>query len=404
VNPSMARSLLFFCPLGALGLVSPALHAQTPVACNTLSNVVYMQVGDTQEPLMKSLGRKLRDNTANPITIVYSLNGSCTNIEALYTGVKLTTAGSYIPSTAEDATWDTTKAALNCSVGSGVDIDIGVSATFVGSCNSDPPPTGIRLFTGPVQPYVFVVPVASTQKAITAEEGYFVFGYGAAGMVEPWTNESLLAIRAPTKSTLLTLAAAIGVQPANKAKGIQYAKSSDVLKAVSTSASPEATIGMLGAEIADAHPADVTQLAFRAFGQRHAYYPNSTSTSFDKQNVRDGHYLPWSPTVYIAPAPGGIITNPLAKYIIDIVTSKDATPAPNFDGLGTLIGVNLIPDCAMHVKRPFEGADLSLYSSAEPCDCFYRSKVGTVPASCTSCTDDGPCGTGKCRHQFCEAR
>ncbi len=393
--------------LGLLLLITlaPLARAQTPPACSSLPNVVYMQVGDTQEPLMKALGQKLRANTPNPITIVYKTAGSCTNIDALYHGVKLTTNPSYVPSADEDPAWDPSKPAPACTIdAAGVDVDIGVSATFVDSCDTSTPPSGIRLFTGPLQAYVFAVPKASSQKAITAEEGYFTFGFGMAGGVEPWTSESLMAIRPPTKSTVLTLAAAIGV-PASKWKGVPLDTSSQVVSALTTPGSEEGRIGILGAEIYDKNRDRLKALAFRAFDQRHAYYPDSTAIAFDKQNVRDGHYTPWSPTVYIAHVDSmGRVTNPLARYLIGLITFKNVTPAPSFDPLATAIGVNLIPDCAMKVTRSFEGGDLSLYSPAEPCECFYESKIGTLPSSCESCTDDGPCGAGKCRHGYCEAR
>src|SRR5260221_11889317 len=225
-----------------------------------------------------------------------------------------------------------------------------------------------------------------------------------AGGVEPWTSESLMAIRPPTKSTVLTLAAAIGV-PASKWKGVPLDTSSQVVSALTTPGSEEGRIGILGAEIYDKNRDRLKALAFRAFDQRHAYYPDATAIAFDKQNVRDGHYTPWSPTVYIAHVDSmGRVTNPLARYLIGLITFKNVTPAPSFDPLATAIGVNLIPDCAMKVTRSFGGGDLSLYSPAEPCECFYESKIGTLPSSCESCTDDGPSGAGKCRHGYCEAR
>ena len=41
-----------------------------PCNCADLPNPIYLQVGDTQLNLMKALGRKLRDNTSKPITLV----------------------------------------------------------------------------------------------------------------------------------------------------------------------------------------------------------------------------------------------------------------------------------------------------------------------------------------------
>jgi hypothetical protein len=382
-------------------LARPALA----VDCATLPNPIYIQTGDTQEPLMKALGQKLRESKVNPMTIVYRTSGSCTNIDAMYKGTKLTQNPFYIPSAAEDPTWDPSKPTPQCTIDpAGVSLDVAVSALFVSACDPSPPPAGIGLFQGPVQPYVFIAPKASSQKAITAEEAYFVFGFGAAGKVEPWTDESFYFIRTTTKSTLLTMAANIGV-PAAKWKGVPFDKSSEVLNGVATSASPEKTIGILGAEVYDANRDKVKVLAFQAYKQMHAFYPDSTSTSFDKQNVRDGHYTIWSPTVYLAPVDAqGTIKNPRAKYLVDMILSQTVAPAPDFDPLQIIIAKGLVPECAMKVTRSFEGGDLSLYTPSEPCGCFYESQVGKPGASCTVCSADDECNGGKCRHGFCEAK
>jgi hypothetical protein len=286
----------------------------------------------------------------------------------------------------------------------GVPLDVANSNVFISACTQTPPPAGIAAFQAPIQPYVFIVPKASTQQAITAEEAYFVFGFGAAGMVSPWNDEAFMFIRPTTKSTLLSVAAAIHV-PAAKWKGTPFDKSSDLLNAVATSTSPEKTIGILGAEIYDQNRDKVTALAFRTFQQRHAFFPDSTATSKDKRNLRDGHYVIWSPTVYLAPVDAqGVVTNPRAKYVIDLITGKDAMPAPDFDPLATVISKGLVPDCAMNVTRSVEGGDLSLYSPAAPCGCFFESQVGSPGASCTACMSDATCNGGKCRHGFCEAK
>lgn len=386
--------------VSTVGLERPAFA----VDCSALPNPVYIQTGDTQEPLMKALGQKLRQSQVNPMTLVYKTSGSCTNIEAMYKGTKLTTNPLYIPSAAEDPAWDPSKPAPQCTTDpNGVALDIAVSALFVSACDPSPPPAGIGLFQGPVQPYLFIAPKASSQKAITAEEAYFVFGFGSAGKVEPWTDESFFFIRTTTKSTLLTMAAAIGV-PGAKWKGVMLDKSSEVLGSVATSPSPEKTIGILGAELYDENRGQVKSLAFQAYKQQHAYYPDSTATSFDKRNVRDGHYTIWSPTVYITPVDAqGNVQNPRSKYIIDMILSKTVAPAPEFDPLEIVIAKGLVPDCAMKVTRAFEGGDLSLYTPAEPCGCFFESKVGGAGSSCKACSDDGACNGGKCRHGFCEA-
>lgn len=190
--PMERRTLRERCAVFALGLLgalgaSGAATAQV-VDCSALPTPIYLQVGDTQEPLMKKLGRALRDADA-PISIVYVTSGSCTNVEALYTGVPITKNPLYVPSIAEDPTWTSDKPAKECKIlPGGHPVDIANSALFVSSCNPSPPPAGIKLFQGPVQGYGFVVPKQSTQRAITAEEAYFAFGFGERGMAAPWTN------------------------------------------------------------------------------------------------------------------------------------------------------------------------------------------------------------------------
>lgn len=400
---TLARRCAWLSLLLAVWLGSSRGLAQ--VDCGSLPNPLYLQVGDTQEPLMKSLARALRDADA-PITLIYVTAGSCTNVEAIYTGVPITKNPLYVPSTVEDAAWTTSKPALECKVPSGGHlVDVANSALFVSSCNASAPPADVKLFQGPVQGYGFVVPKASSQRAITAEEAYFAFGFGERGMAAPWTNEQLMFIRTVTKSTLLTLAATVRV-PAASFKGVRLDKSSEVQSGVLASPDPEKTIGLLGVELFDRNRDKLNLLAFRAFGQRYAYYPDSTATSFDKRNLRDGHYVPWSPTVWLTKVDTtGKPLNATAAYVIDLILANEVTPRPKFEPIDIAIGVGLVPECAMRVNRSYEAGDLSLYQPAEPCGCYFEAKAtGKAPASCLACDATKPCASGVCRHGYCEAR
>jgi hypothetical protein len=378
--------------------------------CSAFPNPLVIESGDTQEPLLKALGQKLR-NSATPINVLYVLTGSCTLIDDMYNkrSIALNATLSYIPSTGEDSTWDPSKPSATCTVdaAAGLPIDIAISATFTSSCMpSVPKPADQATINGPIQGYAFIVPKASSQTVITAEEGYFVFGDGQKGQVTPWNDENYMFIRPPTKSTILTMAAAIGVKAASW-KGQPKNASTEVLNLVATSPDPEKTIGILGVEVYDANRDKVTELAFRAFKQRHAYLPDSSTSSRDKKNLRDGHYTPWAPTVYITAVDGnGVPTsaNGRAKTFIDLVLGNPTPQIPDVDGLATVVSKGIVPDCAMKVKRDSEGADLSLYTPAAPCGCFYEATVPGGKTSCTKCTDDGPCGTGKCRYGYCEAK
>ncbi len=374
--------------------------------CSALPNPIVVESGDTQEPLLKSLGQKLSNSASAPMTVAYFLTGSCTLVDDMYNARKLTVNLSYVPSTTEDPTWTTAKPSPTCTmdVAGGMPVDIAISATFVSSCTQAAPPTPLGLVQGPIQSYAFIVPKASAQQVITAEEGYFTFGFGNGGQVSPWSDELFMFIRPATKSTILTIAAAIGV-PAAKWKGQRKNASTEVLNLVATSTNPDKTIGIIGSEVYDSNRGEVTELAYRAYGQKHGFLPDSSVTAFDKKNLRDGHYTMWAPTVYItAVDAGGTPTGANAKTFIDLVLGNPTPSVTDVDGLGTVVSKGLVPDCAMKVKRAFEGADLSLYTPAQPCGCFYESKVPQGSTSCTACTDNTPCGTGQCRHGFCEAK
>jgi hypothetical protein len=389
--------------LGIL-LVAGAAHAATPT-CDSLQNPVYIQAGDTQTNLLLRLGRALRDNTANPVTVVMVFHGSCTNIQQIYNRTPVTENMAFIPSTIEDPTWTPAKGSLPCTMPTGgLPLDVANSALFVSSCTTDPPAMPTKEVFGPVQAYVLAVPKASSQTAITYEEAYFVFGYGAAGMISPWVGPELtnLFIRTTSKSTLLTWAANISV-PGGKWKGMMYDKSSDVVTQLQTTTTPESALGILGDEVYDGLRDSLKVLAFRSKGQYAAYFPDSSFTARDKKNIRDGHYTVWSPTEYLlATDAGGTALSANAQYVVDLIAGKTVSPAPNFDMQAIVAAVGLVPDCAMGVKREFDGGDLSLYAPAQSCVCKYESLVAS--SSCATCDDSTPCASGTCRSNFCEVQ
>ncbi|MDX2086437.1 MAG: hypothetical protein SFX73_01250 [Kofleriaceae bacterium] len=394
------RTLLLLAA-AAVALPEPASAAP----CADLPNPIYLQVGDTQLNLMKRLGRALRDNTDKPITLVFVTSGSCVNIQAIYnrTPIPAGTNMQYIPSSAEDGAWTPSSPTLICQApDGGVVPDIANSALFNSACGPTPPPATVQLTSGPVQAYVMAVPEQATETAITFEEAYFVFGFGQAGQILPWVDETQMFIRTMTKSTLLAWAANISV-PAEKWKGVRHDGSPMVVSSLTSSSSPQSAIGILGAEVYDGLRDQLNILAFRAKGQYAAYYPDSTSTSRDKKNVRDGHYTVWSPTIWMDTIDAS--NNPVkpdARYVIDLIAGHTVTPSINFDMQAIVAAVGLVPDCAMGVKRSFEGGPLSLYSPTQSCVCKYESLVDT--SSCATCSESQACASGVCRNGFCEVQ
>ncbi len=410
---------------------SPTPDGGPPPSCASLpGTVVYIESGDTQEPLLKVLGRKLRDS-AN-ITIAFQLTGSCTLAPNLYnaTAIPKNTNMLYIPSTAENAGWTEADAELTCTTdpNNGTPPNLGIAALFPSSCAGlGAPPAGIGSFDGPIQAYTFIVPTAefANQTSISAQEAYYAFGDGVNNPVTfngnaEWNVPSQFYLRPSTKSTLVATALNIGLTAkemtlvtadGGTSDGRQLlATSTEVLSGVEAATSMQA-IGILGDEVFDANRGKgASVLAFEAFGQNQAFYPDSTTTSFDKQNIRDGHYTLWSPTVYIASVDGsGVPTNPAVKYITDLVLGNPTT-APDgganaIDGIGSIVDVGLTPSCAMQVTRSGDGKALTAYTPNSPCTCYFLSKVPnatTLPSSCVACSSTNPCATGSCFNGYCE--
>lgn len=375
--------------------------ARAETACDdalSLPNPVYLSIGDTQVNLMKELGARLRET--EQITLVFRATGSCTNLDAIYGDLKMTGSLQYIP-----AGYDPTKTPTPpvCTAAApGVPVDIANSIVFLESCPS-PKPAAVDDTLGPVQSFVFVAPRTSSQLAITAEEAYFAFGFGMAGRVVPWSDPQRLLIRPVTKGTLLSMAASIRV-PAGRWQGVPINLSQDLASQLAASPDPEKSLGILGSEVYDGYRATLKALAFRAFQQGRAYWPDSTENRFDKQNVRDGHYHLWSYTHWLQRKDGmGQPRKALAQRVIDLLVGNAVTPPAKFEPLASSIQVGLVPRCAMRVQRSQEGGDFSPYQPEQPCGCFYEASV-SGKTRCASCTSSATCGGGVCRHGYCEER
>lgn len=390
LSPRVAAPLLAAAALTAAG------SALADPDCNTLPGSTYITGSSAVKPFMAGLGKALSGTT----TLIYKSQGSCVGVDAVLSSTKITGTASY---------WDAAGVEKTCNVDpAGVVVDIGVSDVFATSCPGvSALPAGVGDFFGPNQVMELVVPTASSQASISAEAAYFVFGFGKAGMVTPWLDDSQIFVRSPTSGTQQMIARAITV-PAEKWKGVSLAKSGDVLTSVATSVSPEAAIGILAADVADANRDKVKTLAFEAFKQKTCgYWPDSTATSFDKRNVRDGHYPIWGPLHFFANVgANNVPTKPDAANLIGYFTGKVPVPA-GVNLLDLEISAHTVPACAMKVQRATELGDVSSFTPTEACGCYFESKLnGNSPAAgCTACTKDAECGGAAthCRYGYCEA-
>jgi len=270
-------------------------------------------------------------------------------------------------------------------------------------------PAGVGDFKGPNQVMEFVVPAASSQRVISAAAAYYVFGLGAAGMVSPWTGDDTFIYRRTAASgTQSMIAAAIGVKP-ELWKGHDSGGSGalrDALNLVSSNAAnAEKSIGILAADVADGKPKTsptdgLTRLAYQHYGQSCGYWADSTSSSFDKKNVRDGHYPIWGPVHFYTKVDAN--KKPL-NADVDTVIQAITSDSPSEDVLKAEISAHTVPQCAMKVDRSTEVGPYTPYKPAHPCGCFFEKQLGGG-ASCVACDANTPCAAGStCSFHFCEA-
>jgi hypothetical protein len=377
--------------------------------CDTLPKPVYVTGSSASKPFLAGVAGAL----SGTVTIVYVTGGSCVGVNAIVPGV----SGSATQIPAGTATiWEATGAEVSggCTLAAPVNADVGVSDVFAKSCTGvTTVPATVGDFFGPNQVMTFVVPKASSQNVISAEAAYLLFGFGAtAGQVSPWTDPASIFIRNQNSGTQTMLGLAINV-PANKWLGNDAGGSSQVLTNVSGASNAEKAIGILATDLADANRDKIKILAYKHYHQYTGFWPDKTATSFDKINVRDGHYPIWGPLHFLALVDGTThkpakteVAN-LVGYFDGSVTPPASLPLGPGKGTGSLLDLEIakydVPQCAMKVQRSTEMGDLAPYTPAAPCGCYFDFKA-TGATTCTACTSDATCGTGKCRNGYCEAR
>ena len=391
-------------------------------ACSSLPGVVYA-TGSTAVQLFLGQIAQALENDAAPITIVYASSGSCTGVSAMVTPASNRLSGTAVywnPNPGVDPT--SAGAQLPCALpAGGVMADLGFSDVFASTCQMLPSgleSLGLRDFTGPIQVMNFAVPIDSSQRAISAEAAYLVYGFaGSTYPVAPWTDPTHILQRSPGSGTQSLIAASIGL-PRDRWLGVPNASSSTVRDAIVAAATTggttaDSTIGILSSDILDPLRTNIRGLAYRHYGQSVAFYPDSSgnTTSRDKRNVRDGHYPMFGPLHMIAriDTTTRIPLNANVQRIVNVVNGVEVLSGVNI--VDIYAQRSLIPQCAMRVSRTADGGDITPFTPDTPCGCYYESlatRVGT-PSGCTTCARVDDCAAGQTcvtfptqAHGFCE--
>jgi hypothetical protein len=395
------------CALSAALLFAGSARAEV---CGANGSPVVYVVG-TGKSYTATLAKPLYVD-AKPITVVWIGTGSCTAVTAVLANTPLATLPNTNPATGSGFYWPPSGEST-CTIptnDAGVaSTDIAASDVFATTCGSLPNglPTDVGDYFGPSQAFGFIVPKGSPQRAISAAAAYFVYGFGAAGGVTPYTDDSFIYKRGASSGTVQILSAGIGV-PAAKWKGTDGGLDKDIVAKVIGSSAPEKTIGIVAQSFLNTDPQlaiALNFLAYKHYGQSCAYYPDSTPTSKDKANVRDGHYALWGPVHYLTKLDAsGNVRNPSAKRVIDYLTQITKPPG-NLDLIQFDAANYLIPTCAMKVQRSIEMGPMKRFAPNYACGCYYE-QVATGRSTCQACTGNPGCppSAPTCSYGFCETQ
>jgi ABC-type phosphate transport system substrate-binding protein len=405
------------CAFMTAGLVlAGAGHARAAGDCdNAFPGVVYVAGSSAIKPFIAKVAQELAALTP-PITIVYAGPGSCVGV-----GYVVDPGANKLTGTAV-STWDSkgNESTTACGLSTDKIVDIGVSDVYADSCpGTNTLPSGVVDYHGPIQTMTFVVPYSgasgSTATAISAEQAYLVFGCGAelngcgtgVSAVAPWDNSKYLEVRATSSGTLQMIAKYINV-PAAKFKGNAQSGSGVVVSSLAadlSSGNGAKAIGILATDVADANRSNLRILAYQDYKQNCAYLPDSSPTSHDKANVRDGHYPIWGPLHMYSQSNGA---KEATKTVLDYMTMK--TAPTTFDMVALQAKGGVVPECAMHVTRSSDGAAMSSFLPEGACECkFLKEAEGAAPSSCIACTADNaatvcPAGRKACNYGYCEVK
>jgi ABC-type phosphate transport system substrate-binding protein len=392
-----APSTLRRCAVAALAALTATSVAAPSLAapCSSLPSPIYGIGGSAPNQLFAKLGKAL--SAANPpVTIVYQSPGACFGPDAILNGTLIKGTANY---------WDATGTQQSCDLPiTGQAADFGAGSNYPALCQGFPatPPSTFGDFLGPIEAFDFLVPKASNETTISAAAAYFVYGFGTQGQAAPWTDETVILKRDQNSAAAILVSLAIGV-PVAKFKGVDAKSNGQTVALLGAATNVQGAIGFASHETAEANLSTVKILAYQHYGQSCGYWPNATSTSLEKQNVRNGHYPLWGNLHFFATVDAqGKPVNPNAAKLIGWFNHTVAAPTGvDVDQISVKVGTIL--DCAMEVKRTSDFGELTSYAPAEPCGCYFEA-TATGSTTCTACTSDNDCPASAthCRKGYCE--
>lgn len=422
--------------LAVLSGASSALAAP----CPNLPNPIYGSGGSAATATIGRIAAALR-SLPEPITVFYHDPGACLGFkffaDYVKSGVVVNDAGA---SPTSVKYWDADGTQRTCDAPTTlatIPVDfshMGNEADFCEDYRLLGTPAGIGNFVAPVQTVNVITDKDSSQKSISAEALYYIFGLGAAGgKVEPWVDPTKIVMRTVGSFVHQFLATAVFGSEAGFTKqfydypstsgrlGVSVNTNGATISAIVAggATSPDATLGYASGNAVDVATTSVKTLAYQHFGQSCAYWPSSSESAQDKLNVRRGSYALWTPGHVYAPtdSSGNVVISRGAdatenaaiaervRTFIGLYTGTlDSPPNVSPPILERIIRAGDIPLCAMEVARDGTFGPVRSQAPDAPCGCYFEAIATGNASACQACTDDDGCsGTQRCRFGYCEA-
>jgi hypothetical protein len=388
-------------------LVNPVTVPTQPCT-NAGSNLIYMYGTADFAPMLRAV-QPLLSATTPRYRAIYQNATSCAGVISVFDSTKRLMMNPAPTATPNYAFYfDDSGQQMSCLLDtSGNTIDIGVSNLFSTTCNTSTATyvagTTVSDYTGPVVPFVLSVPAASTQVSISAEAAHVVFGLGGKNTIvglkdaTPWTDPTYYFIRNSGSGSTVLTSLMIDV-PKTKFWGIDRLSTDNLRDSMLASTAAEQSIGILSIDYADKNRGNLRSLFLQSKGQTCGYLPDANKNSFNKMNVRDGHYPLWGYVHFFTPVGPGGVPSDAAKAIVTKFSVARLDP----DLIDNIIDASLIPQCAMKVTRTGEESDFALQQGLQ-CGCYFDYKT-TGKNDCTPCQSSSECPASHsaCNYGFCE--
>jgi hypothetical protein len=383
-----------------------------PVPMPTISctdgaaNVIYMFGAADFAPLLQAAQPLLSASTP-PYRAVFQNASSCAGVSAVFDSTKNLMKNPAVPGNGGWAFYfDDSGKQVNCMLATaGNTVDIGVSDLYAPTCSPafQPGPT-VGEYTGPVVPFVLSVPATSNEQSISAEAAHLVFGLGGkasdvAGWRDamPWTDPNYFFVRnSGAASTVLT--SLLADVPRTAFWGVDRLSTENLRDSLLASTAVNQSIGIVSIDYNDKNRGNLRALYLQAKDQKCGYQPDSTATSYDKVNVRDGHYPLWGYVHFFTPlGPGGVPSMAASAMVL-----RFSVPRVEQSLVDNIIAASLIPQCAMKVVRTSEVGSFAPQTGFQ-CGCYFEMKT-KGKTSCQTCrsSEECPANRSACNYGYCE--